>query len=362
MFTCTTLTSLKFRRVTLTGEDSSVAATDAFDPPLSAPLLRDLDWNRVQRMSQSTAYRNDPLLRRIRATAAIQRGTRMIKILSAAQVAGHLGGWLPYGFCYRACDIAHVREPQDMTMLRTDGTNNADIAFALRWRAVDPIDFEVPAAPAQHGLVELPTHSRMGAMVIGTGFSFSADDLIPEYVTAGFADLPMPTNTQLLAYLPGGEEVVLYAYQPEQHGWLRMAGPRWRPVLSSLPGVSPDRDYLPCTTPGSAHLVGRVGDEENETVANPPDEFRVRAATTEARIPVTTLSRRAEQAEWRGVLCWVLQRDDNWARLRVTRPDSDALAATGARCYERGVYEAWAPLPELVDHHITDIPYVLKAA
>ena len=43
-----------------------------------------------------------------------------------------------------------------------------------------------------------------------------------------------------------------------------------------------------------------------------------------------------------GVPCWVLQRDERWARLRVIRPDGDALAATGARCYERGVYESSA--------------------
>jgi hypothetical protein len=74
---------------------------------------------------------------------------------------------------------------------------------------------------------------------------------------------------------------------------------------------------------------------------------------------VNTLSRRAEQALWRDTPCWVLQRDESWARLRLVRPDADSLAATGARCYERGVYESWAPLGELVDHYIADIPYRL---
>jgi hypothetical protein len=55
----------------------------------------------------------------------------------------------------------------------------------------------------------------------------------------------------------------------------------------------------------------------------------------------------------------VLQRDDRWARLRLTRPDAEAVSRTGARCYERGVYEAWAPLAELAEHHVLDIPYVL---
>jgi hypothetical protein len=344
--------------VTLTGEDSTVGA-DPLEPPLSAPLRRDLSWAAVQRMSQSASHRDDPGLRRIRATAAVIRGTRMTKVLSAAQVAGHLGGWLPYGFCYRSCDIAHLHDPQDVAMLRTDDASDTEVAFGLRWRAVDPLDYEVPAGPAQPGLALLPVHARVGAMVLGTGFSFSNDDLIPEYVTAGFADLPMPANAQLIAYVPGGEEVVLYTYQPEQHGWLRLAGPRWRPLLDQLPGVSPDREYVPCTAPGSSKLVGHINGQEYEAVADPPEEFRVRALTRAARYPVSTLSRRAEQALWRGVQCWVLQRDANWARLRLVRPDGDSLNTTGARCYERGVYEMWAPMGELADHHIADIPYVL---
>src|SRR3954470_10383145 len=185
--------------------EASVVGADPLEPPLSAPLRRDLGWAQVQRMSQSAEHRDDPLLRRIRATAAIRRGTRMIKVLSAAQVAGHLGGWLPYGFCYRSCDIGHVREPQQLATLCTDGAAGLDVAYALRWRAVDPLDYEIPAGPAQPGLAGLPTHARLGAMVIGTGFTFSTDELIPEYVTAGFADLPMPANAQLLAFVPGGE-------------------------------------------------------------------------------------------------------------------------------------------------------------
>jgi len=342
----------------VTGEDSAIG-TDPLEPPLMAPLLRDLSWAAVQRMSQSASHRDDMLLRRIRATAIVRRGTRMVKFLSAAQLAGHLGGWLPYGFCYRACDVAHLHNPQELAHLRTDGSTDGDVVFALRWRAVDPLDFEVPGAPAQPGLAELPAHSRVGAMVLGTGFSPSTDDLIPEFITAGFADLPMPANAQLIAYPAPGEEVVLYAYQPEQHGWLRLAGPRWRHLLDGLPGISPDREYVPCSDAGSSRLVGLAGANEYEAVADPPEEFRVRALTRAARYPVTTLSRRAEQARWRNADCWVLQRDDSWARLRVIRPDADTIAATGARCYERGVYESWAPLRELVDHHISDIPYTL---
>ena len=344
--------------MTLTGDRSAVHP-DVLEPALSAPLRRDLGWAQVQRMSQSADHRDDPLLHAIRATAAIRRGTRITKVLSAAQVAGHLGGWQPYGFCYRSRDIAHLRDPRDLALLRTDGTADTEVAYALRWRAVDPLDYQIPADPAQPGLALLPAHSRVGAMVLGTGFTPSTDDLVPEYVTAGFADLPLPANAQLLAYVPGGEEIVLYTYQPEQHGWLRLAGPRWRPLLETLPGVSPDREYVPCPAPGSARLVGRLKGREYEAVADPPEEFRVRALTRAARYPVAALSRRAEQALWRGVPCWVLQRDDAWARLRLVRPDADALAHTGARCYERGVYEVWAPVGELADHHIADIPYAI---
>jgi hypothetical protein len=342
--------------VTLTGEDHAVGF-DPLEPPLSAPLRRDLGWAQVQRMSQSAEHRDDSLLRRIRATAAIQRGTRMVKLLSAAQVAGHLGGWLPCGFCYRACDLAHLTDPRELSLLRTDGTSDTEVAYALRWRAVDPVDYEVPAGPAQPGLAMLPAHSRVGAMVLGTGFGPSTDDLVPEFVTAGFADLPLTANAQIIAYVPGGEEIVLFSYQPEQHGWLRLAGPRWRPLLNNLPGVSPDQEYVPCTSAGTAKLVGQINGREYEAVADPPSEFRVRALTRAARYPVSTLSRRAEQATWRGVPCWVLQRDEAWARVRLIRPDTDALATTGARGYERGVYESWAPLGDLTEHHIADVPY-----
>ncbi|GID25210.1 hypothetical protein [Paractinoplanes brasiliensis] len=344
--------------MTVTGEDSAIGA-DPLEPPLSAPLRRDLGWARVQQMSQSAGFRDDPVLRRIRTTAAVRRGTRMLKVLSPAQVSGHLGGWPPYGFCYRACDVAHLRDPHDLALLGTDGVTDSEVAYALRWRAVDPLDYDVPGGPAQPGLAMIQSHQRIGAMILGTGFTPSTDELIPEYVTAGFADLPLPANSQIVAYVPGGDEVILYTFQPEQNGWLRLAGPRWRNLLGDLPGVSPDREYVPCTTSGSARLVGQIKGREYEAVADPPDEFRVRALTRAARYPVSSLSRRAEQALWRGVPCWVLQRDESWARLRLLRPDNDALAATGARCYERGVYEAWAPVGELLDHHITDIPYPL---
>ena len=172
-------------------------------------------WANVQRIGQSATHRQDPLLRRVRATAAIRRGTRMTKLPFPAQMAGHLGGWLPYGFCYRSCDIAHLTRPADLALLRTDGLGDDQVVYALRWRAVDPLDYEVPGWAEQPGLSALPSHERVGAMVLGTGFSPSTDDLVSEFVTGGFADLPIPANAQLLAYPSDGEEVVLYTYQPE---------------------------------------------------------------------------------------------------------------------------------------------------
>src|SRR3712207_1232328 len=108
------------RRVSVTGADAEVDA-DPLAPPLSAPLLRGLDWAAVQRMSQSVGHRDDPLLRRIRATAEVRRGPRMIKVVSGAQAAGHLGGWLPYGFCHRHADVAHLRHPAELAVLGSDG-------------------------------------------------------------------------------------------------------------------------------------------------------------------------------------------------------------------------------------------------
>lgn len=334
------------------------AATDA---PLMAPLTRELGWTRVQQMSQSAVHRDDPVLRAIRATAVIRRGTRMVKVLSATQVAGHLSGWLPCGFCYRSGDVAHLRTPAQLAVLGTDGTGGVDapVAYALRWRAVDPVDYETPAAPAQPGLATLPAHSRVGPLVLGTGFAPSLDDLVPEFVTAGLADLPMPANAQLVAYTPDGDEVVLYAYQPEQHGWLRLAGPRWRHLLDVVPGVNPGQEYVPCTAGRSSRLIGRHGDAEYEAVADPPSEFRIRALTRAARYPVSALSRRAQQARWRNVPCWVLQADAAWARLRLVRPDAEGVASSGATCCERGVYEVWAPTPELVGAATVDVTYAL---
>jgi hypothetical protein len=94
-------------------------------------------------------------------------------------------------------------------------------------------------------------------------------------------------------------------------------------------------------------------------VADPPDEFRVLAMTRAARYPVETLSRRTSYARWRSALCTVLAVEAGWARLRLCRPDPANVATLGAQCYERGVYEAWAPQPEVAEGRDVDVSYRL---
>ena len=64
-------------------------------------------------------------------------------------------------------------------------------------------------------------------------------------------------------------------------------------------------------------------------------------------------------ATWRGGPCLVLREESGWLRLRLRRPNPDAVLATGAQCHERGVYETWAPDAEVTDDRAVDHPYVL---
>ncbi len=340
--------------------DGAADAT-ADDAPLVAPLSRGRGWAEIHRFAQSAAHRDDAALHAVRATAVVRRGTQMLKVLSAAQFAGHLGGWLPYGFCYRAYDVAHLRTPADLMALRTDAVTEPDpVAYALRWRATDPVDYEIPMGGVQPGMPGLAPHGRIGPPVLGTGFTPSGRHLIPEFVTAGVVELPLSANAQLVAYTPDGDEVVLYAYQPEQRGWLRLAGPRWRHLLAGVPGVNPDQEYVPTREAVRAtRLVGWIGDNAYEALADPPEDFRVLAMTRAARYPVESMVRRFVAARWRGVPCSVLREESGWLRLRLATPDADAVALLGARCYERGVYEVWAPAAELTDHRAVDVPYRL---
>ncbi|RKR88644.1 hypothetical protein BDK92_2973 [Micromonospora pisi] len=340
---------------------SRAAGDPDLEPPLTAPLNRVRNWDDVHQLSQTQAGASDPILASVRNSALVRQGTPMVKVLSARQFAGHLRGWLPYGFCYREYDVAHLRTPADLALLRTDleaGRDGTDVAYVLRWRAIDPLDYDVPGGDRHAGLVAIPPHDRVGPPVLGTGFTPSGRHLIPEFVTRDMADLPLSANAALVAYSPAGDEVVLYTYQPEQRGWLRMAGPRWRHLLAAAPGVSPDQDYVPFgDTPRSTQLVGDYHEQEYEALADLPGGFRVLAMTRAARYPVENVRRRARYANWRGVLCLVLGEQTGWLRLRLCRPNPDSIATCGAQCYERGVYESWAPAQEITDDRMIDLPY-----
>lgn len=223
---------------------------------------------------------------------------------------------------------------------------------------MDAYDYVSPVGEACHGLVTMPPHDRMGPPVLGTGFTPSGQHLIPEFVTRDLADLPMPVNAALLAYPADGDEVVLYTYQPEQRGWLRMVGPRWRHLLAAVPGISPDQEYVPVGDEyRSTRLLGDHQEAEYEAVADPPDGHRVLAMTRAARYPVSRLRRRARYANWRGATCLVVREEAGWLRLRLCRPDPDAVATLGAQCYERGVYESWAPAADVTDDRLVDVVY-----
>ncbi|TDB76629.1 hypothetical protein [Micromonospora sp. KC723] len=356
--------ALPWRRFVHVTEVGAVhgAAEPAEEPesPLLVPLHRERGWSYVHQLSQQPAAAGDPTLVAVRASAVVRRGTRMVKVLSAGQLAGMVRGWLPHGFCFREHDVAHLRTPSGLAVLRGDGAAAGDVAYALRWRAVDPTDYDVPVGPAHRGLPALPPRDRVGPPVLGTGFVPSNGQLIPEFVTRDFTDLPLPANASLVAYTADGTEVVLYSFQAEQRGWLRMVGPRFRHLLAGVPGISPDQEYLPTgDAPRSTQLVGGYAGVEYEAVADLPGGFRVLAVTRAARYPVESVARRLRYAHWRGARCQVLREESGWLRLRLCAPDPDAVADTGAQCQERGVYEVWAPGPEVTDDRVVDVPYPL---
>jgi hypothetical protein len=333
------------------------------DTPLQAPLSRLRGWADVHRMAQMPRRHEEQTIAAIRRTARIRRGTRMIKVLSARQLAGYLHGWLPYGFCYREYDVAHLRTPAELRLLRTDNPapgGESPVVYVLRWRAVDPYDYTIPSVATQPGLSEMSPHDRVGSPVLGTGFTPSDQHVIPEFVTTDFADLPLTANATLLAYTEDGTEVVLYTYQPEQRGWLRMVGPQWRHLLDGVPDVSPEQEYVQMDRyTQSVRLVGWRRGEEHDAIADPPSEFRVLAMTRAARFPVDGLSRRLQYATWRGARCTVMREEAAWLRLRLCQPSPERVVSLGAHCYERGVYEVWAPMQEVTDRQTVDVEYAL---
>ena len=333
------------------------------DEPLYAPLSRATSWSSVHRLSQTPG--GSELLTAIRASATIRRGTRMVKVLSGGQLALYLQGALPAGFCYREYDIAHLRTPADLSVLLGDSSERApgadEVVFTLRWRAVDPMDYEIPTLAEFDGLAGMPPHDRLGPAVLGTGFAPSGQHLIPEFVTTHLSDLPLPAFAELVAYTADGTEVVLYSYAPEQRAWTRMVGPQWRHLFAHVPGITPDQEYFP-VPPTPTRLVGWHRGEEYEALADPPEGFRVLAKSRAARFPVERLARRSAYVRWRGVTCTVVRDEGEWLRIRLIRPDQDSVAQAGATCLERGIYEAWAPFNGTADRHIFDIWYDLSEA
>jgi len=332
------------------------------DEPLRALLSRTLNWATVQRLSQAPPVAD--LVAAIRGSVRIRPGTRMVKVLSAAQLTEYLHGALPRGFCYREHDIAHLRTPAELGVLRADGEDAApgsdDVVFALRWRAVDAVDYAIPYPVEVDGLVRMPPHHRLGPAVLGTGFAPSGQHLIPEWVTAQLADLPLTALAELIAYTADGTEVVLYRYLAEQRAWGRMVGPQWRHLFAHVPGVVPEQEYLPLPETPTV-LVGWYRGQEFGAVADPPAEFRLLAKTRATRYPVEALARRTRYVRWRGQDCSVVRDDGDWLRVRLVRPDVEAVVGLGATCLERGVYETWAPYRESTAQRSHDIRYELTA-
>jgi hypothetical protein len=339
---------------------SEIGLATGGETPLTVPLSRSMTWQRAHSLSQSLPRDHfaATLLGSIRASATIRRGTRMVKPLTALGVSAVLKGQMPHGFCYRESDVAHLRTPAEQAILT--GETPGEVSFLLRWRAIDPADYQIPSGEAISGLIAMPPHDRIGANVLGTGFAPSNAELIPEWTTADFADLPLPANAAVIAYASDGTEVVLYTFQPEQRGWLRLVGPQWRHLLSPVRDLSVEQEYVPLPRSNpSSRLVGTFRGEEFEAIADPPEEFRVLAMTRAARYPVETLMRRTRYARWRGALGTVLSADATWLRLRLCRPDPNNVAALGAQCYERGVYETWAPATEVTEARDINISYQL---
>jgi hypothetical protein len=344
------------------------------DSLLLTPVTPGLSWTGVHSSTQtmirpdtrSSAHRVVTTMRR---TATIRRGTRMIKLLSGRQLVAYLHGRLPRGFCYRACDLEGLRMPDDLAMLTGDLTRiSVDrVVFGLRWRAVDPADYDIPFSvevgdlPAYHGLTEISPHDRVGPPVLGTGFAASEHHLVPEFVTADLADLPMPAGSSLVAFAPDGTEVSLFLYVPEQRAWTRMFGPHWRHLLAAVPEVPLDQEYLqvPTGQPEGSTLLGRFQGQTYPALADPPHEFRVLARVRAARYPVDALARRTTYATWRGVPCTIVGIDGEWRRLRLCRPNADSAPGLGVECVERGVYEIWVSEHDLDDAREVDLTYAL---
>jgi hypothetical protein len=352
--------STSFRRFVHATEIDVVSGTvpRPDDTPLCVPLGPSLSRSHAHRLSQSTSALHAGTVRTMRDTVRIHRGTRMLKVLSARQFAGYLHGWLPQGFCHREYDIAHLRTPADLAILHTDRPQSADdVVFALRWRAVDARDYAVPYAADFPGLTRMSPHARAGPPVLGTGFAPSNRHLIAEFVTADLADLPLPARAELIAYTSDGTEVLLYQYIAEQRTWGRVAGRQWRHLLDGVDGIAADQEYF-AIPDAPTRLMGEHRGQSYEAIADPrQDEFLILAKVRALRHVVTAPTRHTPQVIWRDTPCTVIRVSDGWLRLRLRRPDNDALERTGASCVERGLYETWAPATDIYDSGESTLRY-----
>ncbi|GAA1577642.1 hypothetical protein GCM10009827_119280 [Dactylosporangium maewongense] len=322
----------KFVHVTHLDSIEGIDATAPLAEALTIPLIRALDWTRLHQASQTTASNTDPLLRHIRASIQIRTGTRMMRVLSANQVAACLHGqWLPHGFCYREYDVAHLRAANDLSIIGSRNETPDSPVYVLRWPAEYAEDFHVPTADTYPGLLEIAPADRVGPPVLGTGFTPSGQHLIPEYVTADLADLHLPAYAEIIAYTTNGTEVPLYSYTPKPAGWALVAGGKFRHLLEPLPGIDLYQQHHPTPT----------------TVAWPPAHLGDGAPEPTAGTPGTAYRRTF--GTFRDARCHLLQTDRQWQRIRLLRPDPSAIFRLGMNCLERGIYETWAQIDEMTE-------------
>ncbi|HEU5129628.1 MAG TPA: hypothetical protein VFU12_16735 [Glycomyces sp.] len=273
------------------------------DRSMTVPLAPGLDLEYVRRLTQTPHL--DPaarvLLDRVRRSSPLVEGEPMERPLTAAQAAQLMAtAAVPGGFCYRRRDVACLRTPAARSVLGGETEPGEQWVFALRWTVAAAEDYHAPVVPDYEGLTVMPSSDRRGMPVLGTGFALSAEHLLPEYVTADMADLPLPEGAKLLAYATDGTEAELFAYADRQ----------WSPSTVdrrvAVPGVEPGR-----------------------------------------AVPVHRVLRESAKASWKGVPGSLVDAEEEWGRFRLSRPTPEALSRTGAEPVRRGVYEKWIARSEL---------------
>ncbi|WP_025272597.1 hypothetical protein [Haloglycomyces albus] len=338
------------------------------DVPLSLPIHSHTDSVTLQNLTQKvnlTAPERD-LVRNVRSTARVRRGTRMMKPMSAAQVSRQLNSAATVsGICFREFDTAHLRLPEQRQALAGDPDIGATISYALRWNAVSETDYVPTDVTTFPGLPGLRSRERRGALIVGTGFLPSPTELVPEFATADFAEIPLTSGAEIVAYTGQGEEVPLFQYQATSGTWERMAGSQWRRLLGGIPGNTGNRTrFFVEPNPWS----GLVAVHEGRQVAAIADlgfgrnrfDNDVFVTFLPGNTTPTTVAapqRFYVKATWKGVDCVVVDNRDEWLRLRLVQPNMNDFAQLNVNAVERGVYERWAHSGEVVDRHAVAIYY-----